>query len=154
MKSPEIHLFSDASEGQAPLRTTEFKRDILGRLIPLPKVDKEDEKQVLFECEKRYGHPRKDIPMDELYIWVVQGSSASFPSAIFSSREKAVRWIEKYKISGILSKYPLDISIYDWAITQGLFKPKRDDQKTPGFIQNFSTVHIEDSQYIDGVEEG
>ena len=68
--------------------------------------------------------------------------------------EKAVRWIEKYKISGILSKYPLDISIYDWAITQGLFKPKRDDQKTPGFIQSFSTVHIEDSQYIDGVEEG
>ena len=33
MKSPEIHLFSDASEGQAPLRTIEFKRDILGRLI-------------------------------------------------------------------------------------------------------------------------
>lgn len=117
-------------------------------------MDKEDERQVLFECEKRYGHPRKDIPMDELYIWVVQGSSASFPSAIFSSREKAVRWIEKYKISGILSKYPLDISIYDWAITQGLFKPKRDDQKTPGFIQSFSTVHIEDSQYVDGVEEG
>ena len=33
VKSPEIHLFSDASEGQALLRTTEFKRDILGRLI-------------------------------------------------------------------------------------------------------------------------
>lgn len=49
--------------------------------------------------------------MNEFYMWVVQGSRASFPSAIFSSKEKSVQWIEKYKISGMLSKYPIDISI-------------------------------------------
>ena len=90
--------------------------------------------------------------MNEFYMWVVQGSRASFPSAIFSSKEKAVQWIEKYKISGMLSKYPIDISIYDWTIMKGFFKPKRDDQKTSDFIQSFSTVYIEDSQYVDGIE--
>ncbi len=90
--------------------------------------------------------------MNEFYMWVVQGSRASFPSAIFSSKEKAVQWIEKYKISGMLSKYPIDISIYDWTIMKGFFKPKRDVQKTPDFIQSFSTVYIEDSQYVDGIE--
>ena len=90
--------------------------------------------------------------MNEFYMWVVQGSRASFPSAIFSSKEKAVQWIEKYKISGMLSKYPIDISIYDWTIMKGFFKPKRDDQTTPDFIQSFSTVYIEDSQYVDGIE--
>ena len=90
--------------------------------------------------------------MNEFYMWVVQGSRASFPSAIFSSKEKAVQWIEKYKISGMLSKYPIDISIYDWTIMKGFFKPKRDDQKTPDFIQSFSTVYIEDSHYVDGIE--
>ena len=69
--------------------------------------------------------------MNEFYMWVVQGSRASFPSAIFSSKEKAVQWIEKYKISGMLSKYPIDISIYDWTIMKGFFKPKRDDQNLP-----------------------
>ena len=69
--------------------------------------------------------------MNEFYMWVVQGSRASFPSAIFSTKEKAVQWIEKYKISGMLSKYPIDISIYDWTIMKGFFKPKRDDQKLP-----------------------
>ncbi|QEY26178.1 DUF7710 domain-containing protein [Neisseria zalophi] len=88
---------------------------------------------------------------NELYVWVFQGSKASFPSAIFSSKEKAICWIKKHKVSGMLSKYPLDISIYDWTITKGFFKPKRDDQKTPKFIQNFSSVYIEDSQYIDGI---
>ena len=71
------------------------------------------------------------MTMNEFYMWVVQGSRASFPSAIFSTKEKAVQWIEKYKISGMLSKYPIDISIYDWTIMKGFFKPKRDDQKLP-----------------------
>ena len=69
--------------------------------------------------------------MNEFYMWVVQGSRASFPSAIFSTKEKAVQWIEKYKISGMLSKHPIDISIYDWTIMKGFFKPKRDNQKLP-----------------------
>ena len=53
----------------------------------------------------------------------------------------------------MLSTDPIDISIYDWTIMKGFFKPKRDDQKTPDFIQSFSTVYIEDSQYVDGIEQ-
>ncbi|PJK11254.1 hypothetical protein CO608_02005 [Lysobacteraceae bacterium NML08-0793] len=90
---------------------------------------------------------------DKFYVWVVQGSKANFPPAIFSSREKAIEWIEKYKISGMLSKYPLDISVYDWTIMNNFFNPKRDDQKTPEFIQTFSSAYIEDSQYVDGVND-
>ena len=49
----------------------------------------------LFFVQNNLNKTKKDMTMNEFYMWVVQGSRASFPSAIFSTKEKAVQWIEK-----------------------------------------------------------
>jgi hypothetical protein len=49
--------------------------------------------------------------MDE--IWVFNGGG-QFPAAVFSSREKAEVWIAERVLSGVLTKYPVDVPVYDW----------------------------------------
>jgi hypothetical protein len=35
---------------------------------------------------------------------------------------------------GVLTQYPVDMSIYEWAIERGYFTPRRPDHRTPLFI--------------------
>lgn len=72
-----------------------------------------------------------------------------FPSGVFSSRENAEAWIAKHSLSGCLTMYPLDEGAYDWAIREGYWTPRREDQKTPEFISGFACgrVHF---HYRDG----
>ena len=76
-------------------------------------------------------------------IWVFNGNRNHFPSAVFTERHLAEAWIEKHKLEGTLTAYPLDVGIYDWAIEEGVFTPKRDDQQSPDFIANFSSASLE-----------
>ncbi|NDV66711.1 hypothetical protein [Bacteroides sp. 224] len=88
------------------------------------------------------------------HIWIFKGEGASpFPSGVFSEKEKADNWIKNNKLSGVLIEYPLDISLYEWAISSGLFTPKNELQETPKFIQNFTCASTNHFHYIDGVEE-
>jgi hypothetical protein len=84
------------------------------------------------------------------FVWVFNGERSSFPSGIFSSREKAETWIAANGVSGCLTMYPVDESAYDWAIREGHFSPQRDDQRTPEFIARFSSgavhFHFENGQ--------
>lgn len=72
-------------------------------------------------------------------VWVFNGEKSTFPSGIFSSREKAEAWIAEHQLTGCLTMYPLDEGAYNWALRMGHFSPKRDDQKTPAFIGRFSS---------------
>jgi hypothetical protein len=72
------------------------------------------------------------------YIWIFQGENSRFPSAVFYEKKDADDWINKYSLSGILTQYPIGISVYDWAIQEQYFTPKNDMQKEPKFMQNFS----------------
>ena len=83
-------------------------------------------------------------------IWVFNGNNSNFPSGVFSTKEIADAWIEKYQLSGVLTKYPVDEGVYDWAIAKGTFKIKRDDQTQPKFIQSFSSAYQEHYHYEDG----
>jgi hypothetical protein len=83
-------------------------------------------------------------------VWVFNGDN-SFPSGVFSSRENAERWISEQRLSGTLTKYPVDVPVYDWAIANGAFKPKRADQREPRFIGRFSSAREEHYHYTDGV---
>ncbi|HEY8748953.1 MAG TPA: hypothetical protein VIM11_13310 [Tepidisphaeraceae bacterium] len=74
---------------------------------------------------------------DTAYVWVFNGGG-TFPSGVFSTREKAEKWINAHGLSGVLTKYPLDEGAWDWAIREGYWTPNREDQKTPSFIQRFS----------------
>ncbi len=69
-------------------------------------------------------------------VFVFNGNKSGFPSAVFSSKIKAEEWIEKYNLSGVLTEYPVDISVYDWRKQQGYAsKPDQD-------IANFSSAHM------------
>ena len=77
------------------------------------------------------------------YVWVFNGSRNRFPSAVFVSRDEAERWIASTQAIGTLTKYPLGISAYDWAVQNGHFTPSTPDHSTPAFISNFSSASQE-----------
>jgi len=83
-------------------------------------------------------------------VWVFNGDKGRFPSGVFSTRERGEGWIKANRLSGTLTEYPVDISAYDWALENGNFKPKRDDQRSAEFIQNFSDASQAHEHYIDG----
>jgi hypothetical protein len=83
-------------------------------------------------------------------VWVFNGGGA-FPSGVFTDLEIAEAWISANRLTGILTAYPLDIGVYDWAVGGGYFTPKRDDQKSPEFIGRFSSGALEHYHYEDGV---
>lgn len=84
-------------------------------------------------------------------VWVFNGERNPFPSAVFSSREKAEVWIKENKLSGTLTAYPIDIGVYDWAVSKNYFNPKREDQKSPNSIANFSSASQEHYHYREGI---
>src|SRR5262245_51285639 len=72
------------------------------------------------------------LTMDtEKMVWVFNSIDGKFPSAVFSRKELAEDWIKLSGLTGILTAYPLDISVYDWAVNNGYFSPKRDEHRTP-----------------------
>ena len=83
-------------------------------------------------------------------VWVFNGDR-EVPSAVFSTREKAEAWIAERRLSGMLTRYPLDMPVYDWAIASGAFKPKQPYQSEPRFIAQFSSASLEHYHYADGV---
>jgi len=59
-------------------------------------------------------------------IWVFQNTLAGrFAGGLLTSVERAEEWIKKNRLSGVLTLYPVDVGVYEWAIDQGLFTPKK-----------------------------
>ena len=83
-------------------------------------------------------------------VWVFLGEGATHAAAVFSSLEKAEAWIASSEVSGILTAYPLDQSVYDWMIERGSFRPKKDYQRQPKFIGSFSSAYAEHYHYEAG----
>lgn len=84
------------------------------------------------------------------FVWVFCGNSSRFPSAIFTVRENAEAWIKSNKLTGVLTCYPLNISVYEWAIEEEYFVPKKAHESTPQFMQNFSSASQEHYHYLEG----
>jgi len=85
-------------------------------------------------------------------IWIFKGVQRypGFPSGIFLSLGSAEQWIKKYKLTGTLTKYPVETGIYDWAIEQGYFIPQKDEHRQASFIANFSSASQEHYHYDEG----
>jgi hypothetical protein len=81
-------------------------------------------------------------------VWVFNGERATFPSGVFTSKDRAEEWIRANELSGTLTEYPLDISVYEWVIRKGYFKPKREDQRSAEFIQRFSSAYQDHYHYV------
>ncbi len=88
--------------------------------------------------------------MEYKWIWIFNGENM-FPSGVFETEEMAFEWISKNKLSGILTCYPLNIGVYDWAIKEEYFTPKKEHQKTPEFISKFSAAALRHYHIEDGV---
>ncbi|WP_420718338.1 DUF7710 domain-containing protein [Pyxidicoccus sp. MSG2] len=84
-------------------------------------------------------------------VWVFCGAGARFPSGVFRARSSAEDWIGRYRLSGTLTKYPLDEGVYDWAVRGGFFEPKRAEHSSATFVQGFSSASQEHYHYSDGV---
>lgn len=83
------------------------------------------------------NHETNSIPSVN-FVWLFQGEASNFSAAVFSNLHTAEKWIEDSKVTGVLTKYPLDTSVYDWAVSTGDFIPQQTYQKEPKFIQKFS----------------
>jgi hypothetical protein len=88
--------------------------------------------------------------LDVKTIWVFTGPKANFPSGVFSSRDSAEEWIKKRSLSGPLTRYPVDVSAYDWAISKSYFKPSKEEHSTSDFIARFSSASQEHFHYENG----
>jgi hypothetical protein len=87
---------------------------------------------------------------DFKYIWIFMGEGSWTPTAVFTSFDEADEWIRGRGLSGHLSEYPINISVYDWAITLGLHKPKYDSQKSAQHIQKFGSAFLQHHHYNNG----
>lgn len=90
--------------------------------------------------------------MNAATVWVFKAPRATFPGAVFSDPRRAREWIAEHRLTGILTAYPLDEGVYDWATRQGLFRSDRPAEA--GFIGSFTSAHQEHYHFTDGVEAG
>ena len=74
------------------------------------------------------------------YVWVLNGPRNHFPSGIFGTREQAEAWINAHGLEGTLTKYPVGVSAYDFAVQQGHFQPRKPEHSAAAFIATFSSA--------------
>ncbi len=87
---------------------------------------------------------------DTNQIWIFNGPNSRFPSGVFLEKKQAEQWISQYKLSGILTLYPINISVYNWAIENDYFVITNERESTPEFIQKFTSASQEHYHYEDG----
>ena len=89
-----------------------------------------------------------------LSVWIFSGVKRHFPGGVFTRRDLAEAWIEKNRLTGTLTLYPVDTGAYEWAIERGLFRPSKPHQTEPEFISGFSDAGMEHYHYDQGVRQG
>ncbi len=86
-------------------------------------------------------------------IWVFHGEAAQFASGVFSTKAKAEDWITRHQLTGILTCYPVDTGVYQWAIDRQYFQPHKEYQCSPRFIGRFTSASQEHEHYANGKRE-
>ena len=90
--------------------------------------------------------------LPEKHVWIFNGTGAQFPAGAFTSRGLAEEWIRTRRLSGVLTAYPLDEGVFDWARRQNLVTGRaRERGNDPAFVGAFSTATQEHYHYKDGV---
>ena len=86
-------------------------------------------------------------------MWVFLGEDSRWPSGVFSSRELAERWIGERGLTGMLTQYPLDVGVYDWAVAEGLFRPGKPAHISTAFIAGFTSARQSHAHFVDGAAD-
>lgn len=85
------------------------------------------------------------------FVWVFCGENARFPSGVFMDLAVARTWIEENGLSGLLTRYPVGVGVFDWAVQNGHFEPRSRKHSTAVFKQRFTTAALEHFHFEDGV---
>lgn len=83
-------------------------------------------------------------------VWVFTGWRSGSPAGVFSSLAAAECWIQRHELSDTLSELPLDVGVYDHAIANELFVPKKEHETSSDFIADFSS-RLDHFHYEDGI---
>jgi hypothetical protein len=85
--------------------------------------------------------------MSDKSIWVFHGEGR-FAGGAFTSRELAEAWIARHSLSGVLTLYPLDTGVYEWAVARGTYDGEK--EVSPRLVGSFSSAYQEHYHYVDG----
>ncbi len=83
-------------------------------------------------------------------VWVFHGAQGRLTSGVFSTRKKAEAWISKHKLTGMLTAYPIDAGVYDWAVDRGHVAARSERERSSEFIGGFTSASMEHYHYEDG----
>lgn len=83
-------------------------------------------------------------------IWIFMAPQALFPSGVFFNLSDAEAWVARHQLTGVLTEYPVDAGVYDWAVETGKFKPKPEKKIDAKFIGQFTTALMNHYHYEDG----
>jgi hypothetical protein len=83
-------------------------------------------------------------------VWVFNGDGGRFAGGIFTTLEAAEAWIAEKRLSGVLTLYPLDTGVHEWAIARGWFAPRQEKHSSAEFIGSFTTASMPHHHYEQG----
>jgi hypothetical protein len=89
----------------------------------------------------------KGLTVKESAIWVFHSAGAQFSGGVFSTIELAESWILENKLSGLLTAYPIDFGVYNWAVENQFFSPKHERHRSSSFIGGFTSARQEHFHY-------
>ncbi|WP_343691317.1 hypothetical protein [Chitinophaga sp.] len=83
-------------------------------------------------------------------VWLFNGETGRFASAVFTELTFAEDWVKANRLTGTLTRYPVNIGVYDWALNEGIFNIKKEEHTSPVFIGNFTSAGQEHYHYENG----
>lgn len=85
---------------------------------------------------------------DDRFIFVFHGVDAKFAAGVFESLHDAKRSIATHKMSGMLTRYSMNETAYDYAIRSEFFLPK--PTQSESFVQKFTSASQEHYHFQNG----
>lgn len=85
-------------------------------------------------------------------VWVFNGDGGTFPSAVFSSAPLGAAWIRRWQLTGTLTAYPMDTSVFDWATAHGYSTAPLGTSISAEALQSYTSVAQEHAHFANGME--
>ena len=88
------------------------------------------------------------------WVWLFHGAGGRFAGGAFTDLADAEQWIRQHRLSGTLTRYPLNQGVFNWAVenNRSNLKPETLAAKAnnPAFIGSFTTASMEHYHYEAG----
>lgn len=81
------------------------------------------------------------------YLWIIQSCENQNIIGCFTEKQAAEKHIHQHQLKCTLTQYPIDISVYDWAIAHQYWTPKSDLQKSSKFKERFNSAYLDHDHY-------